>query len=91
MCLQGTEDASEDEEEDGGLKKSPDAATQLLFVKPKDSGNLPAGGVANVIVGFKNNGKTNFIVNGMEASFRYPQDFTYFIQNVRKCLAKIHV
>ena len=75
--------AEEDDEDDDGLpKKSPDAATQLLIVKPDDSGNLPAGSIANVLVGFKNTGKSNFIVNAMEASFRYPQDFNYFIQNV---------
>ena len=85
LCVQAatdTADAEEEDEDDGTLKKSPDAATQLLFIKPKDSANLPAGSVASVIVGFKNNGKTDFQVNSMEASFRYPQDFNYFIQNV---------
>jgi len=74
-------EAEDEEEDDGILKKSPDAATQLLFVKPDDSGNLAAGSIANVLVGFKNTGKSNFHVNAMEASFRYPQDFNYFIQN----------
>ncbi|XP_067935246.1 translocon-associated protein subunit alpha-like [Watersipora subatra] len=74
-------DEEEEEEDDGTPKKSPDAATTLLFIKPADSANLPAGTVASLIVGFKNNGKANFKVNTMEASFRYPQDFNYFIQN----------
>lgn len=72
----------DEDEDDGTVKKSPDASTQLVFINPADSSNLPAGSVANIIVGFKNNGKKDFVVNGMEASFRYPQDYNYFIQNV---------
>lgn len=75
-------DDEEEEEDDGTLKKSPDASTQLLFINPTDSANLPAGSIANVIVGFKNNGKADFKIDSLEASFRYPQDFNYFIQNV---------
>ena len=80
----------EEEEDDGTLKKSADASTQILFIKPRDSANLPAGTVANVIVGFKNNGKADFKVNSMEGSFRYPQDFNYFIQNVNRTEILMH-
>lgn len=76
-----SDSAAEEEEDDGTLKKSPDAATTLLFVKPDDYTNLPAGELASVIVGFTNNGKSDFVVQSMEASFRYPQDFNYFMQN----------
>lgn len=76
------EATEEDEEEDTGPKKSPDAESSLLFVKPRLSGELPAGEVVHTIVGFKNVGKKDFIVRTMDASFRYPQDFNYFIQNV---------
>ena len=34
------------------------------------------------LIGFTNEGKIDFVVTAIEASFRYPQDFSYYIQNV---------
>lgn len=42
-----------------------------------------AGEVVTSLIGFTNKGSAVFIVTGIEASFRYPQDFSYHIQNVR--------
>ena len=54
----------------------------MLFVKPEGS-DLPAGRLAKVLVGFHNNGSDgDFVIQHIEGSFRYPQDFSYHIQNV---------
>lgn len=33
------------------------------------------------LVGFRNKGKQDFILESLEASFRYPMDFNFYIQN----------
>jgi len=77
----------EDElEEDGPeVTTSPDASTILLFTKPLHTPGvqleLPAGNAVEFLVGFLNNGRDDFIVESVEASFRYPMDFNYYIQN----------
>jgi len=74
-------EATEGEEEDEkALKPSPDADTNLLFIKPNTQ-DLPAGEQVRLLVGFTNKGSQEFVVENMEASLRYPQDYTYFIQN----------
>ena len=45
--------------------------------------DFPAGKLVEVLVGFRNKGSKDFIVQTMDASFRYPQDYSYYIQNVR--------
>ncbi|XP_058812893.1 translocon-associated protein subunit alpha-like [Topomyia yanbarensis] len=77
------EPETEDEPE---TTKSPDADTFLLFTRPLHSGagsqlDLPAGYPVEFLVGFANKGSDDFIVETVEASFRYPMDFNYFIQN----------
>lgn len=69
------------EEEEEVLKASNDADTQILFTQPKGGVEFPAGATVKFLVGFTNKGKTNFIVETMDASFRYPQDFSFYIQN----------
>ena len=53
----------------------------MLFIQPESS-DLPAGRLVKMLVGFQNNGTTDFVVEALEGSFRYPQDFSYHIQNV---------
>lgn len=64
---------------------SPDADTFLLFTKPIYSHgvpfDLPAGVPVEFLVGFLNKGLDEFVVESVEASFRYPMDFNYYIQN----------
>lgn len=43
---------------------------------------FPANEIVKFIVGFTNKGSQDFTVQSLEASFRYPQDFQFFIQNV---------
>lgn len=73
-------EADESAVESSGLTSSPFAKTNVLFIQPESS-DLPAGRVARLLVGFKNNGTAPFIVETLDGSFRYPQDFSYYIQN----------
>lgn len=38
--------------------------------------------MVRLLVGFHNNGTSDFLVDTIDASLRYPQDFSYHIQNV---------
>ena len=44
---------------------------------------LPAAKDVSFLVGFKNKGKSNMVVDSMDASFRYAMDFSFHLQNVR--------
>lgn len=72
-------------DDDSESTTSPDANTQLLFVRPLYTAGaqleLPGGVPVEFLVGFHNKGKSDFVVETVEASFRYPMDFNYFIQN----------
>ncbi|EMP31666.1 Translocon-associated protein subunit alpha [Chelonia mydas] len=70
----------EKEEEDlsGEPKASPSADTTILFVKGED---FPANNIVKFLVGFTNKGTEDFIIESLDASFRYPQDYQFFIQN----------
>ncbi|XP_029384779.1 translocon-associated protein subunit alpha isoform X2 [Echeneis naucrates] len=70
----------EEEEEAlvGEVKASPNADTTILFVKGED---FPANNIVKFLLGFSNKGSENFIVESLDASFRYPQDYQFYIQN----------
>lgn len=77
-----TDDKGEEEEEgEAPLKPSPNAETHILFTRPVSTVDLPAGGLVKFLVGFTNKGDKDFIVETMDASFRYPQDYSFYIQN----------
>ncbi|KAJ8941963.1 hypothetical protein NQ314_010182 [Rhamnusium bicolor] len=69
---------TEEEEDDSMTTASPDADTTLLFVKPVPTG---ASQFVEFLVGFRNKGDQDFIIETLEASFRYPMNFNSFIQN----------
>lgn len=71
----------EEEEDDTQIKPSQDADATILFTRPINTNDLPSGEIVRFLVGFKNNGEKEFTVTSLEASFRYPQDYTFFIQN----------
>lgn len=73
-------DAEEEEEKVGGIRMSPDAETSVLFTDFPDK-QLPAGQAIHILVGFHNKGEKDFIIETLDASFRYPQDYSYHIQN----------
>lgn len=86
--VDNTEAPAEGEESDDGTKKnvSPNAKTTLLFTRPAQnlasgSVELPAGHIVEFLVGFENKGESEFVIEALDASFRYPMDFSYHIQN----------
>jgi translocon-associated protein subunit alpha len=76
-----TGETTEDEEAEKALKPSPDAETNILFIRPSVAADLPAGLPVKLLVGFYNKGSKDFIVDTMDAAFHYPQDYSYYIQN----------
>jgi len=72
---------TEEEESDERPQPSKSAETQILFTKPVTPTDLPAGQIVNFLVGFSNIGDTDFTLETMEASFRYPMDYSFYIQN----------
>jgi translocon-associated protein subunit alpha len=68
---------------DGKTTTSAEADTTILFTKPVGTSNmeLPAGQMVELLVGFTNKGDQEMIVDSLEASLRYPMDFTFHIQN----------
>ncbi|CAO1390641.1 unnamed protein product [Diamesa serratosioi] len=74
-----------EEIDDEDSTKSSDVNTQLLFTRPLYTAGsqleLPGGVPVEFLIGFMNKGKSDFIIDSVEASFRYPMDFNYFIQN----------
>lgn len=78
--VEGETKPEEETTEEKPLKPSPNADTKILFTKPTNM-EFPAGVLIKVLVGFTNKGETDFIVDNMDAAFRYPQDYSYYIQN----------
>lgn len=72
-----------DIEDDLDSTTSPFADTYLLFTRPVytpgSQFELPGGKPVEFLVGFNNKGDGNFIIESVEASFRYQHD--YFVQN----------
>lgn len=78
-----TEKTTEEEEEaekPAGIGHLKDAETTVLFPDYPDK-QLPAGKPIRVLVGLANKGENALLVETLDASFRYPQDFSYTIQN----------
>jgi len=71
----------QEEAEDFVIKPSPEAKVFYAFPKHADETMFPGGKVVKALIGFQNNGKSNFIVDNIEGGFRYPMDYNYVIQN----------
>jgi len=78
--VEGEAKPEEETTEEKPLKPSPNAETKILFTKPTNM-EFPAGVLVKVLVGFTNKGEVDFLVDSMDAAFRYPQDYSYYIQN----------
>jgi len=74
-----TED-EEEAEKPSGIASLKDAETTVLFPDYPDK-VLPAGKPIRVLVGLANRGDSALLVETLDASFRYPQDYSYTIQN----------
>lgn len=70
----------DEEEEEDEIASHPDVDTQIIFTNRPEK-EFVAGEPVYSLIGFTNGGKIDFIVTAIEASFRYPQDFSYYIQN----------
>ncbi|CAG2166232.1 unnamed protein product [Oppiella nova] len=80
--LKAGDDGDDDDGESVVLKPSPDIDTFFLFTKPAQSSlELPAGKEVHFLVGFANKGAKDYVVDSMDASFRYAQDFSFHLQN----------
>ncbi|XP_072024447.1 translocon-associated protein subunit alpha-like [Amphiura filiformis] len=75
-----TEGEEEEGEQEEPLKASPDADTTFLFTKNSET-EIPVTKVVQMLIGFANNGKEDFHIDNIQASLRYPQDFSYYIYN----------
>ncbi|XP_076124817.1 translocon-associated protein subunit alpha-like [Alosa pseudoharengus] len=74
-------DTEDDLDEDAAatdVTSHPDADTTIIFVTGEE---FAANEIVKFLVGFTNKGSTDFTVQSLEASFRYPQDFQFYIQN----------
>ncbi|KAL6111652.1 uncharacterized protein ACO6RY_08583 [Pungitius sinensis] len=78
--MQPSEGDEEDSDEaaDKLLSSHPDADTTIIFMTGEE---FPANEIVRFLVGFTNKGSQDFTVQSLEASFRYPQDFQFYIQN----------
>lgn len=74
-------ETAEDVEDATKLSKASPDADVASHVVQIDNGALPSNEFITVLVGFANTGEKELFVDGIEASFRYPQDFNYYIQN----------
>ncbi|CAF96840.1 unnamed protein product [Tetraodon nigroviridis] len=72
------DDEDTDETDEKTLSSHPDADTTIIFVTGEE---FPANEIVKFLVGFTNKGSQDFTVRSLEASFRYPQDFQFYIQN----------
>ncbi|XP_018667241.2 translocon-associated protein subunit alpha [Ciona intestinalis] len=76
--IAATEEETEDEAEP--ITAHREAETAIIFnsgVEPE----IIAGKKASGLIHFSNTGSNNFIITSIDGSFRYPQDFSYVIQN----------
>ncbi|XP_029906797.1 translocon-associated protein subunit alpha-like [Myripristis murdjan] len=69
---------ADDDSEAADITSHPDADTTIIFVTGEE---FPANEIVKFLVGFTNKGTQDFNVQSLEASFRYPQDFQFYIQN----------
>jgi len=76
------EEPVEEEEGEKKTQGSPHLDCTLLFTKPVGDGmELPVGKQVEFLVGVVNSGDRDFILDYADASFRYPMDYSFTIQN----------
>jgi len=73
-------ETEDDEDDDSSLAITahPYADTTIIFVT---GATFPADEIVKFLVGFTNKGSQEFSISSLEASFRYPQDYLFFVQN----------
>lgn len=77
-----TSDILEGNDEDPNrIPSSPDFRTVHVFTQPAKATELIAGKLTRLLVGARNKGAQHFVVESIDGSLRYPQDFSYYLQN----------
>ncbi|KAK5980739.1 Translocon-associated complex TRAP alpha subunit [Trichostrongylus colubriformis] len=72
------------DDDDLAVTSSADAVVSFIFTQPADANivkEIVGGKVVKFLIGFQNRGEKDFIVKHSETSFRYPMDFSYYLQN----------
>ncbi|XP_039251337.2 translocon-associated protein subunit alpha-like [Styela clava] len=77
---ESTETDVEKEDEIETLTAHPDTSTAVIFSTGEEV-ELVAGKMFTSYIHFANTGSRNFIMTSVTGSFRYPQDYSYVIQN----------
>ncbi|MCJ8750235.1 hypothetical protein PDJAM_G00260170 [Pangasius djambal] len=68
----------DEDSQSADVTSHPDADTTIIFITGEE---FPANEIVKFLVGFTNKGSQDFTVRSLEASFRYPQDYQFYIQN----------
>lgn len=71
-------DDVDEDSQSADVTSHPDADTTIIFITGEE---FPANEIVKFLVGFTNKGSQDFTVRSLEASFRYPQDYQFYIQN----------
>ncbi|KAK7505764.1 hypothetical protein BaRGS_00003035, partial [Batillaria attramentaria] len=81
--MEGEEDDATVETDDGVQAADEDTSDEgdSAVTDSDTRKELPAGKQVRLLVGFTNKGDGEFVVEGMDASFRYPQDYSFYLQN----------
>ncbi|OQV17119.1 putative Translocon-associated protein subunit alpha [Hypsibius exemplaris] len=80
--LQGAATDATAEEAAAPILHSPDAETTVYFTFPPNTKEIPTNKPIRLLIGFRNKGEGVFMVDYLDASLRYPMDFSYNIANL---------
>lgn len=74
-------EGKDDDEDLSRIPSSPHFRTVHIFTQPAKANELVAGKLTRLLVGARNTGSQSFVVESIDGSLRYPQDFSFYIQN----------
>lgn len=74
-------EGKEEEDDPNRIPSSPDLRSIHVFIQPAKANELLAGKLTRLLVGTRNNGSQSFVIESIDGSLRYPQDYSYYIQN----------
>ncbi|XP_055352175.1 translocon-associated protein subunit alpha-like [Paramacrobiotus metropolitanus] len=86
-----TGDAPTEEAATNLVTGSPDADTTVYFTYPLNSKEIPTNKPVRLLIGFRNRGAADMMVDYLDASLRYPMDYSYIITNFTAVRFSRHV
>jgi len=92
VVVEDVNEAASDEvvgEEEGIVSVSDLEFTHLFPDAPL--GNIESGKVGTILIGISNNGDSEYTIHTLEASFRYPFDFSQVLQNFTTYRYGVHL